>query len=88
MDVSKIELIAHQEIWITLLILFPLLAITTAVAVIVGALQAMTQINEQTLSFSPKLIVVLLLVIFLGGAMFDLLVNLTVDVIKQAPSIF
>jgi flagellar biosynthetic protein FliQ len=69
-------------------IIFPLVVITFVVAVIIGVFQAMTQINEQTLSFAPKLIVVVLIMLLFGGLMFDKLVQLIQDTLKLAPTIF
>lgn len=72
----------------TLTILFPLLAITFVIAIVVGVFQAMTQINEQTLSFTPKLLVVFLILIAFGGVMFDKLVQLIQETLRLAPTIF
>ena len=45
----------------------PLLAVALAVGLIIGIVQAATTINEMTLSFVPKVIVVLIGIAFLGN---------------------
>lgn len=51
------------------IVLFPLIAVTLIVGLLVGIFQATTQIQEQTLSFAPKLLV-LTLILFLAGPWF------------------
>jgi flagellar biosynthetic protein FliQ len=45
------------------------------VGLIISIFQAVTQIHEQTLTFAPKIIVVLLTVMFLGGWMLEKIVE-------------
>ena len=45
----------------------PLLGVALAVGLIIGIIQAATTINEMTLSFVPKVIVVLIGIAFLGN---------------------
>jgi len=67
--------IAQQGAWVTLLLVGPILGIGLAVGLLVSVLQAMTQINDQTLSFLPKLIVTVLALIFLGSWMLTTLLD-------------
>ncbi|WP_043114983.1 flagellar biosynthetic protein FliQ, partial [Solimonas soli] len=48
--------LAREALWLTLLLASPLLLAALAVGVLVGIVQAATQINEMTLSFIPKLL--------------------------------
>jgi len=88
LDVSNVNYIFQQYMMTTLVILFPVLAITFVLAIVVGIFQAMTQINEQTLSFTPKLLVVFFIILAFGGIMFDKLVQLIQETLRLAPTIF
>lgn len=56
---------AEKAVYVTLMISAPLLAIALLVGLIVSIFQATTQIQEQTLAFIPKIVAVLLALIFL-----------------------
>ena len=51
LDSSYVIDIARQAVWITVLVSAPLLLLGLFVGVIIGVIQAATQINEMTLSF-------------------------------------
>jgi len=74
-----------------LLILSTLLLVILVPALIVGVLvsmfQAATQINEMTLSFIPKLLVTLLVLIIAGPWMLRLITGYTLRLFEQIPSI-
>lgn len=55
--------------WNIILVAGPVLGIALAVGLVVGVLQAATSINEQTLSFVPKLGIVLLTMALAAGYM-------------------
>ncbi|WP_072176305.1 flagellar biosynthetic protein FliQ, partial [Bacillus subtilis] len=55
---------AEKAVYVTLMISGPLLAIALLVGLIVSIFQATTQIQEQTLAFIPKIVAVLLALIF------------------------
>lgn len=63
--------IEHLQIayWNILLTAGPVLGIALAVGLMVGVLQAATSINEATLSFVPKLAIVLIAMALLSGFM-------------------
>ena len=52
----------------------PVLGLALVVGLVVAILQAVTSIQEQTLTFLPKLLVILLVIALLGGTMFSSLV--------------
>ena len=56
----------RQGLWLTALLVTVLVVPSLIVGLIVAVFQAATQINEQTLSFLPRLIVTLLTLIILG----------------------
>ncbi|RXY99259.1 flagellar biosynthesis protein FliQ [Fictibacillus sp. S7] len=75
--------IAEKGVYMTLLLCGPLLAIALAVGLIVSIFQATTQIQEQTLSFIPKIAAVLLALIFFGPWMLSQLVSFTYDIFNN-----
>lgn len=65
----------------------PVLIIALIVGLIVAILQAVTSIQEQTLTFLPKLLVILLMIALLGGIMFSSLGEYTINLFNQIPYI-
>jgi len=68
-----------------LMIASPLLLSTLMVGLIVAILQATTSIQEQTLTFVPKIFTILLVLAFLGGWMFSSLRDFTIDLFRRIP---
>lgn len=67
--------VAREALLVTLMLSAPLLIAALATGVLVGVLQAATQINEMTLSFIPKLVAVFVTLIVAGPWMTSLLVD-------------
>jgi flagellar biosynthesis protein FliQ len=65
----------------------PLLAGSLVVGMLVSIFQAVTQINEQTLSFVPKILVVAGTLVFLGPWMGQTLVTYTVNVLNSVATL-
>jgi flagellar biosynthetic protein FliQ len=61
--------------WQIILTAGPLLLVALAIGLLIGIIQAATSINEMTLSFVPKLIVVLLVFGLLSGYMLNTLTS-------------
>ncbi|MBR5401547.1 MAG: flagellar biosynthesis protein FliQ [Treponema sp.] len=66
-------------------IIAPVLGLALIVGLIVAVLQAVTSIQEQTLTFLPKLLVILLIIALLGGMMFTSLSEYTVALFNRIP---
>jgi flagellar biosynthetic protein FliQ len=64
----------------------PILVSALVVGLVVAILQATTSIQEQTLTFVPKIITILLVLGFLGGWMFSTLGDYTVQLFRMIPS--
>ncbi|PTR05589.1 flagellar biosynthetic protein FliQ [Novosphingobium sp. GV055] len=60
-----------------------MLLASLAVGLVVGIIQAATSVNEQTLTFVPKLAVTALILVLLGGAMLGLIADFMTDVFAQ-----
>lgn len=78
--------VGQQALIVTALLAAPMLLSALAVGLVVGMFQAATQINEMTLSFIPKLLV-LAASIYLGGSwMLRLIVGYTTNLMHNIPS--
>jgi flagellar biosynthetic protein FliQ len=77
--------LATSALEMTLMLSAPLLLAALVTGVIVGAFQAATQINEMTLSFIPKLLVVSLVAALTGPWMLRIMVNYTHELIVSIP---
>ncbi len=70
----------------TMLILAaPLLVVILVVGFVISVLQAATQINEQTLSFVPKLVAVAVAIVFVGPWMIARMVSYMQQLFAQIP---
>ncbi len=67
--------LAGEALWISLLVGGPILGISLVVGIVVSILQAVTQVNEQTLTFVPKLIGVFVGLLIFGPWMLETLVG-------------
>ncbi len=66
---------AHQAMYVALLLAAPLLLVALVVGLVVSLFQAATQINESTLSFIPKLIAVAVTLVIAGPWMLSTLLD-------------
>lgn len=85
MSIGVIISLMRGAVTEVLSIVAPVLGLALIVGLIVAIFQATTSIQEQTLTFLPKLIVILLVIAFLGGAMFTSLGEYTVTLFNRIP---
>ena len=79
--------IAQHALYVTLMLLLVLLMPALVVGLVVSIFQAATQINEMTLSFIPKLIVTMLVIVMAGPWMLRTLVIYTQRLIEDIPQL-
>jgi len=79
--------IGQQALWVTMLLAGPMLLSALAVGLLVGMFQAATQINEMTMSFIPKLLVLVLALVVAGPWMLTVIMNFTTQLMEQIPSL-
>ena len=79
--------IGQQALWVTMLIAAPLLLSALGVGLLIGMFQAATQINEMTLSFIPKLLVLVVALLVAGPWMLTVIINFTRQLVEQIPSL-
>ena len=87
MTPETVTTIGQQALWVTMMIAAPLLLSALAVGLLVGMFQAATQINEMTLSFIPKLLVLVLALVMAGPWMLSVIVNYSRQLFAQIPSL-
>jgi len=75
----------REALWLTAMIVGILVVPSLLVGLVVAMFQAATQINEQTLSFLPRLLVMLLTLIWAGPWMTRQLMEYTDTLIKNIP---
>ena len=80
MDQAVILQIFKEAITVVIEVSAPVLLIGLAVGLVVSIFQAMTQINEQTLVFIPKILSILLSLLFFGSWMLTRLTEFTLQV--------
>lgn len=79
--------LGREALWMTALISAPLLITVLLVGTIIGMLQAATQINEMTLSFIPKLIALVAILVAAGPWMLHLLIDFTTRLYSSIPNV-
>jgi len=85
MSIGEVTALLRGGIQEVLLMAAPLLLSALAVGLIVAILQATTSIQEQTLTFVPKVFTILLILALLGGLMFSSLGDYTVELFRKIP---
>lgn len=76
---------AQEAIKTTILVSMPMLGLGLAVGMIIAIFQAVTQIHEMTLTFVPKILVVLLALLFFANWMLEHLMRFAMNTIEQIP---
>jgi flagellar biosynthetic protein FliQ len=87
MSPESVMTIGSRALEITLMLAAPLLLVALVTGLIVGAFQAATQINEQTLSFIPKLLAMSFSMVVAGPWMLKVLVSYTRELFEAIPSL-
>lgn len=76
MTLSEALSIFRESLFTMLKLSLPLLLVSMAIGLIISIFQAATQIHEQTLTFVPKIIVMVFLLLMLGSWMMTVLMEL------------
>ncbi len=87
MTPETVTTIGQQTLWVIILISAPLLLSALAIGMLVGMFQAATQINEMTMSFIPKLLVLVIALTVAGPWMLSVIMNFTRQLVEQIPSL-
>ena len=71
MDAGTVNNIARQTIWVIVETAVPVLLVSMVVGLVISLFQTLTSIQEQTLTFVPKLIAILLTIMIIGSWMLN-----------------
>lgn len=85
MTPESVMTLGRHAIEVTLMVAAPMLLIALAIGLIVSIFQAATQINEQTLTFIPKLIGIFIALIIAGPWMLTLMVDYMREIFTNIP---
>ena len=86
MDSQQVFTLGQQGLYILLMVAAPVLLTVLVVGLVVSIFQAATQINEQTLSFVPKIIAAVAVLGFAGPWMLTTLVEYLQRTLQSIPS--
>ncbi|MEC3420204.1 flagellar biosynthetic protein FliQ [Bacillus cereus] len=87
MNTSPIIDIFQTFFYNGVMILMPIAVVSLIVVIIIAVIMAMMQIQEQTLTFLPKMASIVLVIIILGPWMFQELTMLILDLFDKIPSL-
>ncbi len=79
--------LARQTLLLVLMLSAPMLLLGLLVGVVISILQSVTQIQEMTLTFVPKIVVTVLAMIFFGPWMLRMLMAFTINLWQQLPAL-
>jgi len=82
-DSASLLALMDRMLWTTALVAAPILLATLIVGLLVGVLQAATSVNEQTLTFVPKLGVAAGVIVLLGASMIGIVGDFTEEIFAQ-----
>lgn len=78
----------RDMLWTGGLVAAPVLAVSLFVGLIVSILQVVTQIQEMTLTFVPKILAATAILFLFGSWMINILMAFSINLIKSIPSMF
>lgn len=87
MTPDTISILAQETVWVSLKLMGPILLSSLAVGLIISMFQAATSIQEQTLTFIPKLITIILVLMIAGPGMLQMLIDYFQDLMREIPTL-
>ena len=85
MSIGELNVLMRGAVVQILQMVLPVLGLALVVGLVVAIFQAATSIQEQTLTFLPKFVVILAVIALLGGVMFSGLGQYTVLLLSRIP---
>ncbi|MCB1723685.1 MAG: flagellar biosynthesis protein FliQ [Gammaproteobacteria bacterium] len=85
MDADTVVTVGRQAMEVTMLLAAPILLSSLVVGLLIAMFQAVTQINEMTLSFVPKLIVVAVVMMVAGSWMLSQITGFMRQLVENIP---
>ncbi|BAO44318.1 flagellar biosynthesis protein FliQ [Thiolapillus brandeum] len=87
MTPETILAVGQNALTVTIMLAAPLLISALVIGLLIGVLQAATQIQEMTLSFIPKLMVLVLALVVAGPWMLGLITDFTIQLFQSIPEL-
>ena len=87
MTVDLAVVLISDMLWLAIKLAAPVLGLTMAVGLLISLFQVVTQLQEMTLTFVPKLAVAALVLIGFSGWMLTILVDYAVGLISSIPNL-
>jgi flagellar biosynthetic protein FliQ len=87
MTPDTVVAIGQEALKITALVAAPVLVAVLVTGLVISLFQAVTQINEMTLSFIPKLLVLTVVLVIAGTWMLDVLIHYTERLFASIPGL-
>ena len=84
MTISEVMDVFQQALLVALKIAAPVLLVSIVIGLVISIFQAATQINEQTLTFVPKLLAIAAVLIILGPWMLEVMIDFTKYIFEMA----
>ena len=88
MDAAQVIDLGRESLWIAVMVAAPLLGVALGVGLLIGIFQAATSIQEMTLSFIPKLAVMVLALVIFGGWQIAVMVDFFRHIFERIPTLF
>lgn len=82
-DTASLLSLADRMLYITALVAAPVLLASLAVGLVIGIVQAATSVNEQTLTFVPKLAIIAFVLVLMGASMLGLIGDFTQEIFDE-----
>ena len=87
MNDGDVTAVAGKAIWVTLQLGGPVLIVGLVIGLVVSIFQAVTQIQEQTLVFIPKIVGIVAVLAITGPWMLNVMVNYTEELFREIPAL-
>jgi flagellar biosynthesis protein FliQ len=87
MTPDTISGLAQATVLISLKIMGPILIASLVIGLLVSMFQAATSIQEQTLTFIPKLVTVIAVLMIAGPGMLQMLIDFFQDLLREIPTL-
>jgi len=87
MNADTIIDLSQQALMVIVMLAAPMLLSALAIGLLIGMFQAATSINEMTLSFIPKLLILVISIMVAGPWMLQLILNFTRDLYMSIPGL-
>jgi len=87
LDQGTVIQLGHNTLMVAIMMAAPLLGVTLVVGIAISIFQAVTQINEMTLTFVPKVLAVFVVLVVFGPWMLSTMIGFTTRLFDYLPEL-